>query len=113
MERIGLFTPAQERIIIDAVKTFIKPKNKFLGWIQLQGVKYLIKGEWKTDIIPVIDTIYEKRYETARQLITDLLNKKINIKNISEETELRLFDSITRFIAAILDYFITTKIKEN
>jgi len=122
MERIGLFTPQQEQVVTEAMKTFIKPKNKFLGWIQAFGIKYLIKGidnfgldrirgQWKTDLIPIIDAIWEKKYEQARQMITDLLNKKIDFKNVSEETELRWFDSLTRFIAASLDYFIVTKIK--
>ena len=123
MERIGLFTPKQEKIVIEAMKTFVKPKNKFLGWIQAFGIKYLIKGidnfgldrikrQWKTDLIPIIDAIWEKRYETARQMITDLLNKRIDFKNVNEETELRWFDSLTRFITASLDHFIVTKIKK-
>ena len=122
MERIGLFTPKQEKIVIEAMKTFVKPKNKFLGWIQAFGIKYLIKGidnfgldrirgQWKTDLIPIIDAIWEKKYEQARQMITDLLNKKIDFKNVDEETELRWFDALTRFIAASLDYFIVTKVK--
>lgn len=123
MERIGLFTPKQEKIVIEAMKTFIKPKNKFWGWVQLFGIKWLIKGvdnfgldrikgQWKKDLIPIIDAIWEKRYETARQMITDLLNKRIDFCNIDEELELRFFDSLTRFIATALDYFIVTKIKK-
>jgi len=122
MERIGIFTPTQEKVVTEALKTFIKPKNKFWGWVQSFGIKWLIKGvdnfgldrikgEWKTDLIPIIDAIWEKRYETARQMITDLLNKRIDFKNVDEETELRWFDSLTRFIAASLDHFIITKIK--
>lgn len=124
MERIGLFTPTQEKIVTDALKAFVKPKNKFWGWVQAFGLKYLIKGidnfgfdrirgEWKTDLIPIIDAIWEKRYEQARQMITDLLNKRIDFKNIDEETELRFFDSLTRFVATALDYFIITKIKQD
>ena len=123
MERIGIFTPQQEKVITEAMKVFIKPKNKFWGWIQAFGIKYLIKGidnfgldrirgQWKTDLIPIIDAIWEKRYEQARQMITDLLNKRIDFRNIDEEIELRFFDSLTRFIATVLDYFIVTKIRK-
>jgi hypothetical protein len=123
MERIGLFTPQQEQVVTDALKTFVKPKNKFLGWIQAFGLKYLIKGidnfgldriggEWKRDLIPIIDVIWEKKYEQARQMITDLLNKRIDFRNTDEEWELRFFDSITRTIATALDYLIVTKVKK-
>ena len=123
MERIGVFTPQQEQVVTDALKAFVKPKNKFLGWIQAFGLKYLIKGidnfgfdrirgEWKRDLIPIIDAIWEKRYEQARQMITDLLNNRIDFRNIDEELELRFFDSLTRFIATALDYLVVTKIKK-
>jgi hypothetical protein len=117
MERIGIFTPEQEKFITEVLKSFIKDKNKFMSWIKFFALKWIIKGvdnlgldrirnEWKSDLIPIVDAGMNKEYEKVRQLTTDLLNKKIDFKDINEETELRLFDSLTRFIAAAIDFFI-------
>jgi hypothetical protein len=116
MERIGIFTPEQEKFITEVLRSFIKDKNKFMSWIKFFALKWIIKGvdnlgldrirnEWKSDLIPIVDAGMNKEYEKVRQLTTDLLNKKIDFKDINEETELRLFDSLTRFIAAAIDFF--------
>jgi len=117
MERIGIFTPEQEKFITEVLRSFIKDKNKFMSWIKFFALKWIIKGvdnlgldrirnEWKSDLIPIVDAGMNKEYEKVRQLTTDLLNKKIDFKDINEETELRLFDSLTRFLAAAIDFFI-------
>jgi len=123
MERIGIFTPEQEKFIIEVLRVLIKDKNKFLSWIKIYALKWIVKGvdnlgldriknEWKNDLIPIVDAGINKEYEKVRQLTTDLLNKRIDFKNIDEETELRFFDSLTKFIATTIDYFVVIRLQK-
>ena len=117
MERIGIFTPDQEKFIFQAFKSRIEIKNKFWNWLLKLVFKFGIKlidnfgidriqEEWKKDLIPVIDAGINLEYEKTRRLVTDLLNKRIDFKNIDSETELRWFDSLTIFIASTIDCFV-------
>jgi len=120
MERLGVFTPQQEKFLVKAISEFIKTKNKFWGWLAGYGLKLVIKGvdnfgldriglEWKKDLIPIVDAAMTGRYEDVRTFVTDLLNKKIDLDFADEETELRWFDSLTKFFAASIDFFVQRK----
>lgn len=121
MERIGIFTPEQEKFIIEVLRVLIKDKNKFLSWIKIYALKWIVKGvdnlgldriknEWKNDLIPIVDAGINKEYEKVRQLVVDLLNEKIDFKGLDAEQELMLFDGLTRFLAAAIDYFVQKKL---
>lgn len=118
--RKGLFTPEQENFLIEVLTNVIKLKGTFFNMFKRLIIKTLVRGiddmgfdkinpNWKEKLKPIIDSVLSGNYETSRQYITDLLNEKINFKNTSEETELRLFDSATRFIAAAIDMYIEKK----
>jgi hypothetical protein len=48
----------------------------------------------------------EFKVEEVRRLATDLLNKRIDIPSLDEETELVLFDSFTRFAVAVIIWYL-------
>ena len=120
MNRTGLFTPKQEKFIANALKEFIKPKNFFYKWLIKFGVKMLVKGidnfgldkigqSWKNDLIPIVDAAMEGRLHDVRGYVTDLLNKRIDIKFLDDYQELMLFDSLTKTIALAIDYYVQKK----
>ncbi|HOI48458.1 MAG TPA: hypothetical protein PK167_04090 [Prolixibacteraceae bacterium] len=120
MERKGLFTPEQEEFIAEALDFFFKFKNPVIEKFDKTGFKMIvqaadnygldkIKPDWKTRIIPIVDAAIKADKEEVRRLVTDLMNEKIDIPNFDEETELMLFDSFTRFIAAAVDFYIQKK----
>jgi len=120
MERIGLFTPHQEKFLAQALKSAVKAKGKFMKWIMAYAILYIVKGldnfaldrigaNWKVSLYPIIDTAMAGEYEQCRRYVTDLLSENIDFKRTSQETELRLFDALTRFLAAAIDHFIEQK----
>lgn len=117
MKRLGLFSPEQEDLLIEAVGQHVNLKNKLYTKLAKRGVRILIRGidnfgldkirqEWKTDLIPILDAAILGKKETVRGLVTDLLNKRINIKKLDDEQELVLFDSLTKTVALAIDIFV-------
>ncbi len=47
--------------------------------------------------------------EKVRALAVELLDKKIDIPKISDEQELLIFDSLSRFIVASIDLYLQKK----
>lgn len=120
MSRIGVFTPEQETLIIEAIGQHVKLKNKLYTRLAKFGVKILIRGvdnfgldkiqqKWKDELIPLIDAAIKGEKEKVRGLTTDLLNKKIDIKRLDDEQELILFDLITKSVALSIDIFVQKK----
>jgi hypothetical protein len=120
MNRTGLFTPEQEKFLVNALKEFIKNKNSFYRWLITVGLKVFISGidnfgldkigqTWKTDLIPIVDAAMEGRVHDVRGYVTDLLNKRIDIKFLDDYQELMLFDSLTKTIALAIDYYVQKK----
>jgi hypothetical protein len=121
MNRTGLFTPEQEKFLVNALKEFIKNKNAFYRWLITVGLKVFISGidnfgldkigqTWKTDLIPIVDAAMEGRVHDVRGYVTDLLNKRIDIKFLDNNQELMLFDSLTKTIALAIDYYVQKNI---
>ena len=68
-----------------------------------------INPAWKTPLIPIIDRALEGEVEQTRQLVTDMMNSKIDIPGGQEDIELMMFDGFTRFAAAAVAWYIERK----
>jgi hypothetical protein len=95
--------------------------NAFYRWLITVGLKVFISGidnfgldkigqTWKTDLIPIVDAAMEGRVHDVRGYVTDLLNKRIDIKFLDNNQELMLFDSLTKTIALAIDYYVQKNI---
>jgi hypothetical protein len=117
MDRKGLFTPAHEDFLAGVLDDLFNFKNplieKFdrtffrimLSTLDNQGLDRL-NPEIKSDLIPLIDAAMAMQVEETRRLATDLLNKRIDIPKLDEESELMVFDAFTRFIVAAVDWYV-------
>ncbi len=121
MNRAGLFTPQQEKFLVNALKEFIKNKNAFYRWLITVGLKVFISGvdnfgldrigqKWKNDLIPIVDSAMEGRAHDVRGYVTDLVNKKVDIKFLDDNQELVFFDSLTKTLGLALDYYVQKKL---
>lgn len=121
MSRKGLLLPKHEDFLAEVFDNLVKFKNPILESSDRTFFKLVIQAldnqgldkireDWKLDLIPIIDQAMEFKVEEVRRLATDLLNKRIDIPSLDEETELVLFDSFTRFaVAAIIWYLEKVK----
>ena len=109
MDRQGVLTPEQEDWIIGLIFHIAKFNNKILQLVSKPLISLIIKGvdnyllnkikpDWKEDIIPVIDKAITGDVNGVRQLAVDFANKKVDIKYVSEDTEMEFVDSISRTI---------------
>ena len=117
LTRKGILTPEQEEFLAKILDDFFKFKNPLIEAFDKMFFKLIIQTadnngldkineEWKYDLIPIVDAAILLNAEEVRRLTTDLLNKKIDIPKVDEETELMVFDSLTRFIAAAIDWYV-------
>ena len=117
LTRKGVLTPQQEDFLAQIMDDFFKFKNPIMEKFDKMFFKLMIQTvdnngihklnqEWKNDIIPIIDAAMNLNVEEVRRLSTDLLNKKIDIPKLDEESELMVFDSLTRFIVASIDWYV-------
>jgi hypothetical protein len=120
MERKGLFTPAHEDFLAGVLDDLFKFKNPLIEKFDRTFFKIMVSTldnqgldrlnpEWKADIIPIIDAGMAMNVEETRRLSTDLLNKRVDIPKVDEETELMVFDAFTRFIVAAIDWYVQKK----
>jgi hypothetical protein len=123
MDRKGIFKPEHEEFLAEVLDKFFVFKNPIVEKFDKTFFKILVQGadnqgldklhpEWKADIIPIVDAGMALRVEEVRRLSVDLLNKRIDIPKIDEETELMVFDAFTRFIVAAIDWYVQKKVKE-
>ena len=120
----GLLTKKQEKVVAEIVIAVIPPMkrkwiNSVIHFAVRRGVSLLdnqlfekLNPGWKADIVPVLNEIIEGQYEQARMYVTDLLNKRIDIKDMDEPTELEAFDNGTKTFLIWSRYFIDKKRKE-
>ena len=124
MERKGLVTPAHEDFMAGVLDDLFKFKNPLIEKFDKTFFKIMISTldnqgldrlnpEWKGDLIPLIDSAIALNVEETRRLATDLLNKRVDIPKVDEETELMVFDAFTRFIVAAIDWYVQKKQAEN
>ena len=117
MDRKGLFTPEHEEFLAGVLDDFFKFKNPLVEKFDRMAFKLMvttldnqglekINPEIKADIIPLIDASMGMQVEETRRLATDLLNKRIDIPKIDEETELMVFDAFTKFMVAAVDWYV-------
>ena len=117
MDRKGLFTPEHEEFLAGVLDDFFKFKNPLVEKFDSMAFKLMvttldnqglekINPEIKADIIPLIDASMGMQVEETRRLATDLLNKRIDIPKIDEETELMVFDAFTKFMVAAVDWYV-------
>jgi hypothetical protein len=122
-ERKGLFTSEQEEFLADVLDDFFKLKNPVFEQFDKLVFKNLIRiGDdtgldqidpvWKVKLVPIVDSAMLGNVEDVRKYTTDLLNEKIDIPKIDEEQELMVFDALTKFIAAAVDYYIQKKLNK-
>lgn len=119
----GLLTKKQEKVVAEIVIAVIPPMkrkwiNSVIHFVVRWGVSLLdnqlfekLNPGWKADIVPVLNEIIEGRYEQARMYVTDLLNKRIDIKDMDEPTEMEAFDNGTKTFLIWSRYFIDKKRK--
>ncbi len=123
MDRKGIFKPEHEEFLAEVLDKFFVFKNPIVEKFDKTFFKVLVQSadnqgldrlnaEWKADIIPLIDAGMALKVEEVRRLSVDLLNKRIDIPKVDEETELMVFDAFTRFIVAAIDWYVQKKIKE-
>lgn len=116
----GIIKPEGEVLIAKALDSFFKFKNPFLEGGDYMFFLFAVKSidnnglnkippTWKERLIPVVDAALEGKKEEVRRLATDLINEKIDIPKVDEETELILFDSFTKFVAAAIDHYTAKK----
>jgi len=116
----GVIKPEGEILIAKALDEFFKFKNPILEGGDYMFFLFAVKAidnngidrihpSWKERLIPVVDAALVGNKEEVRRLATDLMNAKIDIPKVDEETELVLFDSFTKFIAAAIDHYVTKK----
>ncbi len=109
MNRQGVFTPVQEDFIVNMIFFFARFKNKVLQWAAKPFLGILVRGidnfildrirpDWKADIIPIIDAAAGGHANVVRQLAVDWTNRKVNIKHVSEDTEMEFIDSVSRVL---------------
>ena len=109
----GLFTKEREKFLIDLACSKLNFKNKWIERFKRPVIRLIVRygdnslidqlpQQWKSDLMPIIDRIIVKDYENARLYINDLINKHINLKKVSEPTELELIDSLTRLIKVLI-----------
>lgn len=119
-ERIGFLTTEQEKLLAEALDEFLKFRNAImekmdgpLALLVIRGVDNRfadrINPEWKMPLIPIIDKAMEGEVEQTRQLVTDLMNSRIDIPGVDEDIELMMFDGFTRFAAAAVAWYIERK----
>lgn len=119
-ERIGFLNPEQEKLLAEAVDEFLKFKNAIMEKVDGPVALFVIRGvdnrfservspAWKTPLIPIIDRALQGDVEQTRQLVTDMMNSKIDIPGVQEEIELMMFDGFTRFAAAAVAWYIERK----
>jgi len=117
LTRQGLLTTEHEEFLAKILDDFFKFKNPIIETFDRMFFKLLIQTadnngldkiqeEWKNDLIPIVDAAILLKHEEVRRLTTDLLVKRIDIPKVDQETELMVFDSLTRFIAAAIDWYV-------
>jgi len=117
MSRKGLLLPKHEDFLAEVFDNLVKFKNPILESFDRTFFKLAIQAldnqgldkireDWKLDLILIIDQAMEFKVEEVRRLATDLLNKRIDIPSLDEETELVLFDSFTRFAVAVIIWYL-------
>ena len=116
----GIFDKTLENLIIDFLCSKVKFKVKFLEFIKRPAITLFVRyadnsgidrlpEEIKNDIKPILAAIIEKRYEDARLYLVDLMNKKIDVKKMSEPDEIEMFDYGTKFLSIWLKFLIENK----
>jgi len=116
----GIIKEEGEVLIAKALDEFFKFKNPILEGADYMFFLFAVKAidnnglnrinpSWKEKIIPVVDAALVGNKEEVRRLATDLMNAKIDIPKVDEETELMLFDSFTKFLAAAIDHYTAKK----
>jgi len=119
-ERIGFLTPDQEKLLAEALDEFLKFRNAIMEKMDGPVALLVIRGvdnrfadrinpEWKTPLIPIIDRALAGDIEQTRQLVTDMMNNKIDIPGVQEDIELMMFDGFTRFAAAAVAWYMERK----
>jgi hypothetical protein len=123
MDRKGIFKPEHEEFLAEVLDKFFVFKNPIVEKFDKTFFKILVQAadnqgldklneQWKADIIPIVDAGMTLQVEEVRSLSTDLLNKRIDLPKIDEETELMVFDAFTRFAVAAIDWYVQKKAKE-
>jgi len=123
MNRKGIFKPEHEEFLAEVLDKFFVFKNPIVEKFDKTFFKILVQAadnqgldrldaEWKADIIPLVDAGMVLKVEEVRRLSVDLLNKRIDIPKLDEETELMVFDAFTRFIVAAIDWYVQKKKQE-
>ena len=109
MDRQGVFTSRQEDYIISMIFFFARFNNKILQWAAKPFISMVVRGvdnfildrirpDWKADIIPIVDAAANGHANIVRQLAVDWTNRKVNIRHVSEDTEMEFIDSISRVL---------------
>ncbi len=123
MDRKGIFKPEHEEFLAEVLDKFFVFKNPIIEKFDKTFFKILVQSadnqgldrlnaEWKADIIPLVDAGMALKVEEVRRLSVDLLNKRIDIPKVDEETELMVFDAFTRFIVAAIDWYVQKRIQD-
>ena len=113
MDRDGLLSKEQEATLVEALAGWIQFKNKILNMVKPTALTIGIRAidnqgldrlspDWKADLIPIIDKAMAGNVEETRRLVTDLVNKRVDIPKVDEETELIIYDSLTKLLAGLL-----------
>lgn len=119
-ERKGLLTPEEQNFLAEVLDSLFVFKNTLLEKFDKPVFKMVIKSiddygldrlpeTWKLDLIPLISAAMKGEKEEVRLLVVDLLNKRIDIPKLDDYQELLVFDSLSKFIASAIDFYMQKK----
>lgn len=111
MDRKGVLLPDYEKFIADAIFQKIKFPNKLAKWLSAPVLLKIIQmlDNWALDrlpakvkamIIPFVDAAFNGKVDEMRRLAADIGANYLDIKHVSEDTELYMVDSWTRVLVS-------------
>lgn len=111
MDRKGVLLPDYEKFIADAIFQNIKFPNKLTKWLSAPVLLKIIQmlDNWALDrlpakvkamIIPFVDAAFNGKVDEMRRLAADIGANYLDIKHVSEDTELYMVDSWTRVLVS-------------
>lgn len=108
-ERKGLLTKDQEKFFAELLDDAIPFSNPLIERLDKAAFKLIISAvddnlaeripeDWKSPLEPVIDAAMSERWEEAGEHAATLLNSKIDIPGIDEQSEQAIFNGVIQLI---------------
>lgn len=107
--RKGLLTKEQEKFFAGLLDDAIQFPNPILEKLDKTAFKLIISAvddnladripeDWKSPLEPIIDAAMDGRWEDAGAYASDMINQKIDIPGIDEESEGAIINGVIQLI---------------